>query len=48
MATSSFINLEGGDALVEFKALLTQEVIKVLIVALYNKLDDKESDINKL
>ena len=44
MAISSFINLEGEDALVEPKALLTQEAIKALIIALYNTLDNKESD----
>ena len=47
MAISSFINLEGEDTLVEPKALLTQEVIKALIIALHNKLDNKESDANK-
>ena len=47
MAISSFINLEGEDALVEPKALLTQEVIKALIIALYNELDNKESNTNK-
>ena len=44
MAISSFINLEGEDALAEPKALLTQEAIKALIVALYNAPDNKESD----
>ena len=39
MAISSFINLEGEDTLVEPKAL---------IIALYNKLDNKESNANKL
>ena len=39
MAISSFINLEGEDALVEPKAL---------IIALYNKLDNKKRDTNKL
>ena len=48
MAISSFINLEGEDALAEPKALLTQEVIKALIIALYNKPDNKESNTNEL
>ena len=47
MAINSFINLKGEDALVELKALLTQEVIKALIIALYNKPDNKESNTNK-
>ena len=47
MAISSFINLEGEDALVEPKALLTQEAIKASIIALYNELYNKESDTNK-
>ena len=48
MAISSFINLEGEDALVEPKALLTQEAIKASIIALYNKPDDEESDADEL
>ena len=48
MAMSSFIKLEGEDVLAKPKALLTQEAIKALIIALYNKLDNKESNINKL
>ena len=47
MAISSFINLEGEDALVEPKALLTQEAIKALIIALYNEPDDEESDTDE-
>ena len=47
IAISSFINLEGEDALVKPKALLTQEAIKASIIALYNKPDDKESNTNK-
>jgi len=47
MAISSFINLEGEDALAEPKASSTQEVIKALIVALYNEPDDEESNTDK-
>ena len=48
MAISSFINLEGEDTLIEPKALLTWRAIKALIIALYNELDDEESDADKL
>ena len=48
MAINSFINLEEEDTLVDPKALLTQEVIKALIIALYNKPDNKKSNANKL
>ena len=48
MAISSFINLKREDALAEPKTLSTQEAIKTLIVALYNKFDNKKSDTNKL
>ena len=44
MAISDFINLDKEDALIEPEASLLQEVIKALIVALYNAPDDKESD----
>jgi hypothetical protein len=44
MAISNFINLDREDALIEPKASLLQEAIKALIVALYNALDDEESD----
>jgi len=44
MAISNFINLDREDALIEPKASLLQEVIKALIIALYNALDNKESD----
>jgi hypothetical protein len=45
MAISNFINLDREDALIEPKASLLQEVIKALIIALYNKeSDNKESD----
>ena len=47
IAISSFINLEGEDALAEPEASSTQEAIEALIVALYNKLDDEESDTDK-
>jgi hypothetical protein len=47
MAISSFINLEGEDTLVEPKALLTQKAIKASIIALYNELDNKESNANE-
>jgi len=43
MAINNFINLDREDALIEPKASLLQEVIKALIIALYNALDDKES-----
>ena len=48
MTISNFINLNRKDTLIEPKASLLQEVIKALIIALYNKLDNKESNINKL
>ena len=41
---SNFINIDGEDALTEPKASILQEVIKALIIALYNALDNKESD----
>ena len=44
MAISNFINLDREDALIEPEASLSQEVIKALIVALYNALDNKESN----
>jgi hypothetical protein len=44
MAISNFINLDREDALIEPKASLLQEVIKALIIALYNTPDNKESD----
>jgi len=44
MAISNFINLDREDALIEPKASLLQEVIKALIIALYNAPDNKESD----
>jgi hypothetical protein len=44
MAISNFINLNKEDALIEFKASLSQEAIKALIIALYNTPDNKESD----
>jgi len=44
MAISDFINLDKEDALTEPKASLLQEVIKALIIALYNAPDDEESD----
>jgi hypothetical protein len=44
MAISNFINLDREDALIEPKASLLQEAIKALIIALYNTLDNKESD----
>ena len=47
MAISSFINLEGEDALAEPEALSTQEAIEALIIALYNEPDDEESDADE-
>ena len=44
MAISDFINLDKEDALIEPKASLLQEVIKALIIALYNTLDNEESN----
>ena len=44
MAINNFINLDKEDALIELKASLLQETIKALIIALYNTLDNKESD----
>jgi hypothetical protein len=44
MAISDFINLDREDALIEPKASLLQEAIKALIIALYNTLDNKESN----
>jgi len=44
MAISDFINLDKEDALIDPKASLLQEAIEALIVALYNALDNKESD----
>ncbi len=41
---SNFININREDALTEPKASILQEVIKALIVALYNTPDNKESD----
>ena len=41
---SNFININREDALIEPKASLSQEAIKALIIALYNTLDNKESD----
>ena len=43
MAINNFINLNREDALIEPEASLLQEVIKALIIALYNTLDDEES-----
>ena len=44
MTISNFINLDKEDALIEPKASLLREAIKALIIALYNALDNKESD----
>ena len=44
MAINNFINLDREDALIEPKASILQEAIKALIIALYNALDNKESD----
>ena len=44
MAISDFINLDRDNTLIEFKASLSQEAIKASIIALYNALDNKESD----
>ena len=44
MAISNFINLDREDALIEPEASLLQEVIKALIITLYNILDNKESN----
>ena len=44
MAISNFINLDREDALIEPKASILQEVIKALIITLYNALDNKESN----
>ena len=44
MAISDFINLDKEDALIEPEASLLQKAIKALIIALYNALDNKESD----
>ena len=44
MTISNFINLDKEDALIEPKASLSQEVIKALIIALYNAPDNKESN----
>ena len=48
MAISSFINLEGENALAEPKALSTQDAIKASIIALYNEPDNKESNADEL
>ena len=44
MAISDFINLDKEDALIEPEASLLQKAIKALIIALYNALDNKESN----
>ena len=44
IAISSFINLDREGALIEPKASLLQEAIKALIIALYNTLNNKESN----
>ena len=44
MAISNFINLDREGALIEPEASLLQEAIKALIIALYNTLDNKESN----
>jgi len=44
MAISDFINLDRENTLIEPKAFLSQEVIKALIIGLYNAQDNKESD----
>jgi hypothetical protein len=41
---SNFININRENALKEFKASLSQEAIKALIIALYNALDNEESN----
>jgi hypothetical protein len=41
---SNFININREDALTEPKASILQEVIKASIIALYNALDNKESN----
>ena len=45
MAINNFINLDKEDALTEPEASLLQEIIKALIIALYNALDNKESTV---
>jgi hypothetical protein len=44
MAIGSFINLDREGALIEPKAFLLQEVIKALIIDLYNAPNNKESN----
>jgi len=44
MAISDFINLNRNNTLIEPEASLSQEIIKALIVTLYNALDNKESN----
>ena len=44
MAINNFINLDKKDTLIEPKASLLQEIIKALIIALYNILKDKKSN----
>ena len=44
MAINSFINLEGEDALIEFKVSISQKAIKALIITLYNTPDNEKSD----